>query len=164
MFKPIKGDNANQQEDSTPSRESEEKKDILVKMRPGFVLISYLTHYYQFIIIILGGISLDQMLIELENVTVRWFMLGIYLGVDDATLKAIREDKIMVEKCKVEMLIKWSFKENPTWEKLIIALLDINESTVAIKIATKYRKSQTICANMNSTCKLNYIIMFYLMP
>ena len=149
MFKPIKGDNANQQEDSTPSRESEEKKDILEKMLPGFVLISYLTHYYQFIIIILGGISLDQMLIELENVTVRWFMLGIYLGVDDATLKAIREDKIMVEKCKVEMLIKWSFKENPTWEKLIIALLDINESTVAIKIATKYRKSQTICANIN---------------
>ena len=92
------------------------------------------------LIIIVGGISLDQMLSELEDVTVRWFMLGIYLGIDDATLKDIRENKKTVEKCKVEMLIKWSNRENPTWEKLIFALLDINEATVAVKIATKYRK------------------------
>ena len=80
------------------------------------------------------------MLVELEEVTVRWFMLGIYLGVEPTTLKAIKEDRKTVEYCKMEMLIKWSDLEIPTWEKLIIALMDINESTVAVQIATKYRK------------------------
>ena len=81
------------------------------------------------------------MLVELEDVAIRWFMLGIYLGIGDATLKAIREDKKTIENCIIDMLIKWSDLEAPTWEKLVIALMDINESKVAIRIATKYRES-----------------------
>ena len=86
------------------------------------------------------GISLQDMLNELEDVIVEWFKLGVYLKVPSATLKAIRSDSKRVEECKLFMLIEWSKYDTPTWEKLVTALIHIDMPSVAVKIATKHRK------------------------
>ena len=80
------------------------------------------------------------MLIELQDVIVEWMKLGIYLGIPSEVLTSIRHDKQKVEECKVSMLIEWSKRDTPTWEKLVTALVQADIPNVAIKIATKHRE------------------------
>lgn len=80
------------------------------------------------------------MLLELKDAIVEWFRLGFYLSLTQETLKAIQAGGGTEESHQITMLIKWSEMEIPTWEKLITALMDIEQFTIAVNIATKYRK------------------------
>ena len=81
-----------------------------------------------------------DMLIELEDVIIEWFKLGIFLEIPSSTLIVIRNSKKKVEECKISMLTEWSNFNTPTWEKLVTALVHTDLPAVAVKIATKHRK------------------------
>ena len=87
-----------------------------------------------------GGIGLQEMLNELKDVTIKWFKLGVFLGVQSEVLTGIKRSE-KNEKCrKVQMLIVWSKQDIPTWEKLVTALIKADFPTVAVRIATNHRK------------------------
>ena len=82
------------------------------------------------------------MLIELKNVTTKWFKLGVFLEVPSEVLTGIKHNVKMKEnERKREMLIEWSKRNKPTWEKLVTALIKADLPIVAVRIATNYRKS-----------------------
>ena len=88
------------------------------------------------------GISFQDMLIELKDVTTKWFKLGVFLGVPSEVLTGIKHNVKMKEKeRKREMLIEWSKRDNPTWEKLVTALIKADLPAVAVRIATSHRES-----------------------
>jgi hypothetical protein len=81
------------------------------------------------------------MLTELKDVTTKWFKLGVFLGVPSEVLKGIKHNVKMKEKDrKLQMLIEWSKRDKPTWEKLVTALIKTDLPTVAVRIATNHRK------------------------
>ena len=71
----------------------------------------------------------------------RWYPLGLQLGVPDADLKMIESDYQQTEDRKLNSLSKWmKIDVQPSWSKLIRALVAINERHVARTIAEKYGK------------------------
>ena len=81
------------------------------------------------------------MLTELKDVTIKWFKLGIFLGVPSEVLTGIKRNGKSEKYRKVQMLIEWSKHDIPTWEKLVTALIKADLPAVAVRIATKHRKS-----------------------
>ena len=59
---------------------------------------------------------------------VKWFNLGLHLGLSHATLETIEiEQVIRVEECKREMLVAWlQSATNTTKQKLMSALLRLH--------------------------------------
>ena len=99
------------------------------------------------------GISLQDMLIELKDVTTKWFKLGVFLGVPSEVLTGIKHNVKMKEKeRKLQMLIEWSKRDNPTWEKLVTALIKADLPVVAVRIATNYRKSSQPILSLIKMC------------
>ena len=71
----------------------------------------------------------------------RWYPLGIQLGVPDADLRKIECDFQRTEDRLIRMLSKWMrIDEQPSWSKVVRALVAINERHVARDIAEKYGK------------------------
>ena len=71
----------------------------------------------------------------------RWYPLGIQLGVPEADLRMIEKDYKHTEDMKLHMLSKWMrIDEQPSWSKVVRALVAINERHVARNIAEKYGK------------------------
>ena len=87
-----------------------------------------------------GGVEsaeLADLQVELKGV-IAWFELGVQLKIPSHDLLAIREDYRMVEKCRLEMLIRWEQLEKPTWNKLFSALVNIGMKGLADNLAEKY--------------------------
>ena len=71
----------------------------------------------------------------------RWYPLGLQLGVPDADLKMIESDYKRTEDMKLHSLSKWmDIDKQPSWSKVVRALVAINERHVARNIAEKYGK------------------------
>ena len=71
----------------------------------------------------------------------RWYPLGLQLGVPDPDLKMIESDYKRTEDMKLHSLSKWmGIDEQPSWSKVVRALVAINERHVARNIAEKYGK------------------------
>lgn len=72
--------------------------------------------------------------------TTSYYLLGLYLGLSETTLKTIREN-YKGEICLVECLSAWLRKldmvKNPSWIVLIVALRKLKENSVADKIETE---------------------------
>lgn len=76
----------------------------------------------------------------------RWYDLGTQLGVPEAALKTIECDYQRTDDRRTNMLIKWrKIDDNPSWSKVVSALVAIKECSVARNIAEKYGKSLQIC-------------------
>ena len=87
-----------------------------------------------------GGVEsaeLADLQVELNGV-IAWFELGVQLKMPSHDLLAIREDYRTVEKCRLEMLIRWEQLEKPTWNKLFSALVNIGMKGLADSLAEKY--------------------------
>ena len=76
---------------------------------------------------------------ELKAVT-DWFNFGTHLGVHQAKLLAIGKnyDREGPERCKTEALIVWMGQEQPTWSKIVHALVKIGMGALAQKIAASH--------------------------
>ena len=69
----------------------------------------------------------------------RWYPLGLQLGVPHVDLKMIECDYPRTEDRKLQSLQKWiDIDEQPSWSRVVRALLAINERHVARNIAEKY--------------------------
>ena len=77
---------------------------------------------------------------ELKDVISKWFKLGIFLEVPSETLIGIKRSGKKEKECKLLMLIEWSKRDIPTWEKLVAALIKADLPTVAVRIATNHRE------------------------
>ena len=83
---------------------------------------------------------MKDLLIELtDEVTDKWFDLGIHLEIPDYKLKEIHQENEDVEDCKREMILIWKQWYIPTWKAMVNALAQIDMQSLAIKIASKYR-------------------------
>ena len=83
-------------------------------------------------------VSLRLLLSDLAPVW-RWYPLGLQLGVPDADLKMIESDYRRTEDRKLHSLSKWmDIDEQPSWSKVVRALVAIHERHVARNIAEKY--------------------------
>ena len=83
--------------------------------------------------------NLREILSELDGM-VDWFLLGVYLGVPVGKLKDVEEAYTKPSRRRAEMIIVWSKQEEPSWQKLVTALVGAGESERAINLADKYGK------------------------
>ena len=90
--------------------------------------------------------NLKDLVSELQEVT-DWFHLGICLGILLAKLQSIKQDYRHIDERRREVLLAWRDNEDPTWSKLVSALVDMRNISLAYQIAGKYGN--------NTICKLN---------
>ena len=83
--------------------------------------------------------NLREILSELDGM-VDWFLLGVYLGVPVGKLMEVEEAYPKPSRRRAEMIIVWSKQEEPSWQKLVTALVGAGESERAISLADKYGK------------------------
>ena len=88
-----------------------------------------------------GKIQLKDLMMISKNAKNKWFELGVALDVDYDVLAELEEE---YNECPIKALTRvyeyWLADENdlhPTWEKLIAALEEINEYTIAANAERK---------------------------
>ena len=90
-----------------------------------------------FHITFISDASLKDLVNELREVT-DWFQLGLCLKVPLSVLRTIQqENKEDTHKCREEMLRAWMKQEIPMWSTIVKALLDMEMTDLALKIASK---------------------------
>lgn len=82
---------------------------------------------------------MNELVNELKAVT-DWFNFGAHLGIPQAKLLAIGKDydRQGLERCKTETLIVWMNQEQPTWSKIVQALINIGMGALAQEVARKH--------------------------
>ena len=99
-----------------------------------------------------GKISeLRDLVNELSTVS-QWYLLGIYLGLRQSTLDAIKADNTTVSECRTQMLIQWQRCVIPTWSAVVNGLVGIGRERLASHLATKYgmlHKIPVVCLTHN---------------
>ena len=74
----------------------------------------------------------------LDVKTTRWFLLGLTLTDDKAAMTLIRDCRQDAEEALMRTFELWLKTEQPTWEKMVLALQEIGENNLASKIKQKY--------------------------
>ena len=92
--------------------------------------------------------NLKDLVSELQEVT-DWFHLGICLGILLAKLQSIKRDYRHIDERRREVLLAWRDNEKPTWPKLVSALVDMRNISLAYQIAGKYG-NKTVCKQIIS--------------
>ena len=79
---------------------------------------------------------------SLWNARTKWFNLGLKLGIDEETLKMLKQNYPNEDDCFREMLSQWLKTVNPTWEELLAALTQpsVGCGHVAAKVRQEYMK------------------------
>ena len=89
-----------------------------------------------------------------------WFHLGICLGILLAKLQSIKRDYRHIDERKREVLLAWRDNEKPTWSKLVGALVEMRNMSLAHQIAGKYGIVLTFlwCVNIHTfgACALGF--------
>ena len=81
----------------------------------------------------------QEVLSELDGM-VDWFLLGAYLGVPVGKLMEVEEDYSKSSRRRAQVIHLWMKREEPSWQKLVTALVGAGESERAINLADKYGK------------------------
>ena len=83
--------------------------------------------------------TLETGLLVRELRDVEWDTLGTYLGLSQGEIKEIEGNYQNIGRRRIEMFQKWLSKEvNPSWEKVIAALEDMSENSIASQLRKKY--------------------------
>ncbi len=108
-------------------------------------------------ILIAGGVTLHDLVIELEEV-VDWFLLGVHLEVRDSDLMAIKETHLLsrdVNGSKIDLFTTWlRTSHHPKWFSVVRALMGIRMEALARKLAVKHGKS-ILHTDRHHSCKYN---------
>jgi len=91
------------------------------------------------VIVCSGEVKLKDLVNELKDV-VDWFTFGYYLGLGTAALQTVKRDRGDVDSCRREMLSVWMREYEPTWYKVVAALVEMKMYNLAVTIASKYSK------------------------
>ena len=92
-----------------------------------------------------GKTSVPTLLLLVQELkAARWHTLGMYLGMTEDEIREIEQDHPGdTARRRVAMLDKWLKKEeNPSWIRVIEALEEMSEVTLAKKIRKKYMASE----------------------
>ena len=82
---------------------------------------------------------LETGLLVRELKDVEWDTLGTYLGLSQGEIIEIERDHQNTARRRIVMFEKWlSKEENPSWEKMIAALMDMSENNLASQLRMKY--------------------------
>ena len=91
--------------------------------------------------------NLPKVLTLLVEANIKWFDLGLQLGVKENALKAVEQDhtKDGVDVCLREMLSLWlkMINPQPSWEGLVAALE--KPSVRLLELARKIREEFCVC-------------------
>ena len=68
----------------------------------------------------------------------QWYLLGIYLRLQPATLDVYRNKQITTTECRTQMLMEWQKHVTPTWSAVVKALVGIGREHLASHLAVKY--------------------------
>ena len=98
--------------------------------------------------------NLKDLMSELQEVT-DWFHLGICLGILLAKLQSIKRDYRHIDERRREVLLAWRDNEKPTWPKLVSALVDMRNISLAYQIAGKYGNKTVFISIHNVTLRLS---------
>ena len=95
-------------------------------------------------------LKVDFILQELKNV--EWDTLGTYLGLSQSEIKEIESNFQITGRRRIVMLDTWLKKEeSPSWEKIITALENMSETSLASKLRKKYQQQQHSDENAATT-------------
>ena len=84
--------------------------------------------------------------LELDEVT-DWFSLGLYLNIPSAELHSIKYEPTLqrIKDRRREMLSIWMTKlPEPSWSRVVKALMCIGRESLAHKLALKYGKTSIL--------------------
>ena len=98
--------------------------------------------------------------LELQEV-IEWFSLGLYLGIPPAKLYDIKHDNTLhsTQDFRTEMFSVWMRKlPEPSWPRVVKALMEIGRERLAHKIALKYGKNSLLKVLYTSICVPCYYI------
>ena len=71
--------------------------------------------------------------------TTQWFLLGLTLTDDEPAMNLIRHNyRQDAEEALTRTFELWLKTEQPTWEKMVLALQEIGENNLASRIKQKY--------------------------
>lgn len=100
-----------------------------------------------------------QLLMKELNCVTQWDMMGVFLGLETSDIKDIEATYPLAPgRRKVEMFTLWMKKERyPSWEKVIEALKEISELSLAAHLQEKYIQHQdqprpTLHSSIASMC------------
>lgn len=82
-----------------------------------------------------------QVIVELQEISERWFNLGLELGLLYPTLKHIEGPNKSKKDCMVDMLAEWLYQQDdveklggPTWQQLSKALKEMKYKTLSKRV------------------------------
>ena len=85
-----------------------------------------------------ASVDLHLLVKELHEVT-EWYTLGALLGLTENEIKEIEQNHHETARRRMAMLSKWVKKDkNPSWLKIITALEEISETSLANQLREKY--------------------------
>ena len=87
----------------------------------------------------LGEVKFKDLVNELQEVT-DWLALGVYLGLEMATLMSVKKDRLRTHECRRNMLGIWMKEQEATWSKVVQALVQMKMYHLAVRLASKYSK------------------------
>ena len=96
------------------------------------------------------GMDSPPMLGELRTIPVdeEWYSLGQALGISVQELENIQKTEANVFKCKAQMFRLWlQNDQEASWEKLAIALEDINKTGLAIELRSHHCNNANIVSS-----------------
>ena len=96
---------------------------------------------------------LDQELQEVSD----WFGLGLYLDIPAEELHTIKNEPTLrrIQDFRTEMFSVWMKKlPEPSWSRVVKALIQIGRERLARKIALKYGKNNLLKVLYTSICVL----------
>ena len=99
-------------------------------------------------------LKVDFILQELKNV--EWDTLGTYLGLSQSEIKEIESNYQNTGRRRIVMLDTWlKREESPSWEKIITALENMSETSLASKLRKKYQQQHNDenAATTRRSCK-----------
>ena len=87
--------------------------------------------------------TLKLLVLELHEVS-DWFGLGLHLDIPPAELHSIKHNTTLhsTQEFRMEMFSVWMRKQpEPSWPRVVKALMEVGRESLAQKIALKYGKT-----------------------
>ena len=103
-------------------------------------------------ILILGEVTVKLLDLELQEVS-DWFGLGLHLDIPPPELYNIKHNITLrsTQEFRTEMFSVWMRKlPEPTWPRVVKALMEIGRERLAHKIALKYGKTGLLYISISS--------------
>ena len=119
-------------------------------------IILHIIIYIHLLFSLLGEVTVKLLDQELQEVS-DWYGLGLHLDIPPEELHTIKYEPTLrrIQDFRTEMFSVWTKKlPEPTWPRVVKALMEIGRERLARKIALKYGKNNLLKLLYTSICIL----------